>query len=103
MQTKNVYYPYQPDRIIVESSENRALVQFPVNVTEVMVGEETNWLAETVYWFFTMPTSNLKERIEKSHDKWLELAKKPEPQVAGLNDVVEALNALTEIVLGGEM
>lgn len=103
MQTKNVYYSEQPNRVIVNTNGTRAMVELPVNVTEIETEEGTNWLAETVYSFETMNTPNLMERVEADYDEWLELAKKPEPQVAGLNDVVEALNALTEIVLGGEM
>lgn len=103
MQTKNVYYSEQPESVIVNAFGDKAIIEFPVNVTEVEAEEGASWLAETVYCFETMNTPNLKERVEANYEAWLELAKKPAPQVTALDDVVEALNALTEIVLGGEI
>ena len=103
MQTRNVYYSQQPDRVIVNTRGSKAIVEIPVNVTEVETEDGKWWLAEVVYFFKTMNTPNLKERIENAYDTWLDLAKKPSPQTTELTDVVEALNALTEIVLGGEL
>lgn len=103
MQTKSVYYSEQPDRVIVNAKGSKAIVEIPVNVTEIETEDGKNWLAEVVYSFETMNTPNLKERIENAFDKWLEVAKKPAPQTTELTDVVEALNALTEIILGGEL
>ena len=103
MLTRNVYYSEQPDRVIVYTSGDKAIIEFPINVSEVEVEESTNWLAEEVYSIKTTNTANLAERVEANYDAWLDLAKQPEPQSPQLGDVVEALNALTEIVLGGDM
>ena len=101
MQTKNVYYSEQPERIIVNSKGSKAIIELPVNTTEVKTEEESVWLAETVYSFETMNTPNLKERIEEGYEAWLAIAKQPVPQPTNLNDVVDALNALTDIIIGG--
>ena len=103
MLTRNVYYSEQPNRVIVYTSGDKAIVEFPLNVSEVETEEGTMWLAEEVYAVKTANTPNLVERVEANYDKWLDLAKQPEPQAPALGDVVEALNALTEIILGGEM
>lgn len=101
MQTRNVYYSSQPNRVIVNAAGKKAVIEFPIGVTEIETEEGKSWLAETVYSVETMATPNLETRVEANYDAWLELAKKPEPQSAVLEDVVDALNALTEIVLGG--
>lgn len=103
MQTKNVYYSEQPDRVIVTERGDKAIVEFPCNVTAIENEARTDFLAETVYFLETMPTPNLKNRVEAEYDAWLEAAKTPAPQAVNLTDVVDAINALTEIVLGGGM
>ena len=103
MLTRNVYYSEQPNNVIVTVNGDKAVVEFPLNVSEVEVEEGSMWLAESVYSVETMNTPNLAERVEANFDKWLDLAKQPKPQTTNLEDVVEAINALTEIVLGGEL
>lgn len=101
MQTKNVYYSNQPDRVIVTERGGKAIVEFPCDVTEITSEEKTEWLAETVYFIETMATPNLKARVEAEFEAWLEAAKEPTPQPTSLEDVVEALNVLTDIIIGG--
>ena len=103
MQTRNVYFSEQPNRVIVNAKGSKAIVEIPVNVTEVQTEEGAIWLAEIVYSFETMNTPNLIERVEANYDQWLEIAKKPEAQATNIEDIVEAINALTEIIIGGEM
>lgn len=103
MQTKNVYYSEQPDKVIITSNGKFAEVELPVNVTEIENEEGTQYVAETVYRTRTIAAPNLKERVLENYEQWLEKAKETEPQRTELSDVVEALNALTEIVLGGEL
>ena len=100
MQTKNVYYAEQPDRVIVSERGGRAVVEMPVNVIEIDGDDRHEWLAETVYYIETTTTPNLKERVEDKYEEWLEVAKIPTLQPASIADVVDALNALTEIVIG---
>lgn len=101
MQTKNVYYTEEPSRFIINRHGSNALVEFPANVQKVESEDKTEWLAGTVYSISTKYTANLADRIEADFDLWLEAAKQIEPQPVDLNDVVEALNALTEVVIGG--
>ena len=78
-------------------------VEFPINISEVIVeGEETytEYVAENVYSFKTVTTPNLKERIEASYAEWLEKAKTPEPQETTIEDLVEIIDALTDIIIG---
>lgn len=102
MQTNNVYYSQQPDNVIVTSRGNRAVIEFPLNVTKVEAEDGEQWKAETVYSFETAARSGLKEKIEANYDAWLKRAKEVEPQAATLSDVVDAINALTDLILGGE-
>lgn len=98
MMIENVYYPTRPDRVIVKVKNKRAIIEFPTGVSET----EEGWKAEVVYSVETMNTPNFEKRVSENYDTWLALAKKPDPQTTELSDVVEAINALTEIVLGGE-
>lgn len=102
MQTKNVYYSAQPERVMVTARGERAVIEFPINVTEVETEEGTQWLAESVYSVETVATADLKSRVEQNYEAWLEVAKIIEPQKASIDDVVDALNALTDMILGGE-
>lgn len=101
MQTKNVYYTEEPGRFIVNKRGANAVIEFPVDVQKLEGEERTEWLAKTVYAITTRYTENLADRIEADFELWLGAAKQTEPQPVDLNDVVEALNALTEIVIGG--
>ena len=100
MQIKNVYYAEQPEAVIVNERGGKAVVEMPVGVTEIETEDRHEWLAETVYYIETTSTPSLKERVEAEYEDWLEIAKYPVPQPASIADVVDALNALTEIVIG---
>lgn len=101
MQTNNVYYAERPEQVEVTVRGGKALVDFPVNVSEVETEEGTMYLAESVYSFLTVAVDGLEERIKSNYDAWLAKAKEVEPQAVSLSDVVEAINTLTDIVLGG--
>lgn len=101
MQTKNVYYSELPERVIVTDRGGKAIVEFPCDVTEVEKEDKVEYLAETVYYLETISTPNLKGRVEAEYEAWLNAAMKPSPQPANLSDVVEAINALTDIIIGG--
>ncbi len=102
MLIRNVYYGEQPDNVIVTERGGKAVIEFPTNVSEIETEDGVQYKAEIVYYIETSATPNLKARVEAEFDAWLELAKVPVSQPATLNDVVEALNALTEFVIGGE-
>ena len=59
------------------------------------------YLAETVYSIATMLTLDLEDRINADFEAWLEKAKEPDAEKVELADVVDALNVLAEIVIGG--
>lgn len=103
MQTKNVYYTQEPDRFAIRKNTENAVVEFPVNVREVEIEKQTYYLAETVYSIATMLTLDLEDRINADFEAWLEKAKQPETEKAELYDVIEALNTLAEIVIGGDL
>ncbi len=73
----------------------------PINFEPVEV-TKTEYLAHKVYVIETTYTPNLADRIKVDFDEWLALAKIPEPAKTTIPDLEEAINALTEIVLGGE-
>lgn len=103
MMTKNVYYTRRPDEFIVTTNGTNAVIEFPQNVVEVETDEQTYYLAEKVYSVATKATPNLEERVRQNFEAWFEKAKQPEMERAELYDVIEALNALTEIVIGGDL
>lgn len=101
MLTNDVYYAERPEDIIVTVRSGKALVEFPVNVSEVETEDGPQWIAGAVYSLETVASDGLKNRIEENYDAWLKKAKEAEPQAVSLSDVVDAINALTDIVLGG--
>lgn len=100
MQTNNVYYSDRPDNVMVTANGSKAIVDFPINVTEIEMEDGAQYKAEIVYSILTVNTPNLKNRVEADYDAWLEIAMTPEPQKAELSDVIEAVNALTEMIIG---
>lgn len=76
-------------------------MEFPLNVTEVEAEEGTHYVAEMVYSLSTTATSDLADRIEANFDAWLKKAKEPEMPQTTLEDVVEAVNMLQELIIGG--
>lgn len=103
MQTKNVIYPRRPNRFEIQSNGEKACVEFPLNVTEVETEDGTQYVAEVVYSVVTVATSDLEERVSSNFDAWLRKAKEPEMPQATLADVVEAVNMLQELIIGGEL
>lgn len=101
MQTKNVYYAHRPEKIIITENNGYAVVELPVNVSEVETADGMQYLAETVYYVKTKATTNLKSRVKKKYSAWLEVASVIEPQRATLDDAIEAINTLTDLVIGG--
>ena len=104
MLTRNVHYAEQPDTVIVNRTEKSeyAVVEFPLDVEEVEREEGTEYVAAEVYSLRTMNKPGLKDRVLDNYEEWLEKAKQPEPQTTDLADVVEAINVLTDLILGGE-
>lgn len=102
MLTRNVHYAEKPDKIIVLRNGSIAVVEMPTEVTQVELDDErSEYVAGKVYSVRTTNTPNLEERVEASYDEWLALASEAEPKTATLEDVIDAVNALTEIVIGG--
>ena len=102
MMIKNEHYGERPNKVIVRSNGKEAVVEFPLNVTEIQTEDGSQWLAETVYSMRTKDRPNLEERVSANYDAWLEAAKKAvDPQTPQLSDVVDALNTLTDLILGG--
>lgn len=101
MQTKNVYYAEEPDRVMVTTCGDNALVEFPIGVTKVQADDGVQYLAKKVYSLKTRATANLKERIERNYDAWLDMAQVEEIPQTTISDLVEAVNALTDMMLGG--
>lgn len=103
MQTKNVYYAKEPDRVMVTTCGDNALVEFPIGVAKVQTDGGVQYFAKKVYSLKTRATGNLKERIERNYDAWLNMAQAEEeiPQTT-ISDLVEAVNALTDMILGGD-
>ena len=78
----------------------RALVSFPLNVTELE--DNGGWMAAEVYDITRPWNEGLADAIDANYAVWLQRAKAESEPVATLEDVVEGLNELAEIILGGE-
>lgn len=102
MQTRNVCYGELPNNVMVYTHGGEAVVEFPVNVTEVPTEDGSQWVAETVYYVRTRNTPGLEGRINANYAAWLEAAKKAiDPQTPTMADLVEAVNTLTDLLIGG--
>ena len=102
MLTRNVFYSERPETFSILHYGTKAVVSFSLNVSEVETEEGTQYLAEEVYSLETIYTPNLAERIEENLEAWLNKAKEPEKETVTLSDIMEAINTLTDIVIGGE-
>ena len=104
MLTRNVHYLEQPDSVIVTENGRKAMVEFPLNVTEIereIEGETfTEYVAETVYSLPTIAVPNLKDRVLANYEAWLEQAMIPEPKETTIEDLVEVIDALTDMIIG---
>ena len=105
MLTRSVFYSQEPERVSVHRigrTGYTARVDFPVNVQQVIMPDEEPQYKADVYSVEVGFTVGLKERIENNYEAWLAVAKEiPAPQPT-INDVIEAVNELTDIILGGE-
>lgn len=101
MMTRNVYYAEQPDRVMVTAHGKTAIVELPVGITEVETEDGVQYRADIVYSISTRNTPGLKQRVEANYNSWLEVASVVEPQKATLDDAIEAINTLTDLVIGG--
>lgn len=102
MLTKNVCYTSQPNRSIVYHHGDNAIVEFPVNVVEVTTEDGSQWLAEKVYSIRTRYTPGLENRVTVNYEAWFEAAKKAiDPQTPTMADLVDAVNTLTDLLIGG--
>lgn len=106
MMTRNVCYSERPERVIVHRINNgyTARVDLPVNVREIENDEGGVSYMADVYSLEAGYTPHLKERVEADYDGWMGIAAEvPTPQPT-LQDVIEAVNILTEMVVlnGGE-
>ena len=104
MLTRNVHYSEQPEYVMITSNGNMACVEFPINVERRVIGdgEESRyeWVAEKVYSLMTKNTPNLEERINANYEEWLAKAKEPSTEKVTMEDLIEAIDALTDIVIG---
>ena len=101
MQTNGVYYASRPSRVMVTTFGDNANIEFPINVREVEAEDGTQYFAEKVFSLRTKATDDLLARVEANYEAWLEIAKLVKPPQTTVEDLVEAINALTDMVLGG--
>lgn len=103
MLTKNVIYAERPDTVIVTpiAKTGRCYVEFPVNIREEPVEDGTQYICN-LYTISRVLRPGLKEEVEANYEEWLEKAIiESEPELT-VQDVMDAVNELAEIVLGGE-
>ena len=101
MLTKKVYYTQEPPMVVVRHNGKNAVVEMPRDVEEVQTENGVEYLAENVYSVKTAYTPDLAERVAANYEKWLAAAAKTEPQKTTMEDIVEAISALTDILLEG--
>ena len=123
MLIKNVTYSEQPPSFEIRRAGSKAVIVFPCDVEEIQVEETepeteesssglpelgggtktvTQYVAHNVYQLETNWTQNLEQRVSANLEAWKARAMIPEEKEATLSDVIEAVNTLTEIILGGE-
>lgn len=101
MRTRNVYYAERPDKVIVTANGDTACVEIPVDITEIETEDGVQYRADTVYSIQTRNTPDIKQRVEKDYYAWIAVAQTIEPPKTTVDDLVEAINALTDMVIGG--
>lgn len=106
MTKTNIHYSERPGKFEIRTSGSKAVVVFPVNVSEVTIededGERVEYIAEKVYEYETTNTPNLADRVNRNYAKWLAVAAVPDSPKTTIADLEEAINTLTDIILGGE-
>lgn len=99
MMTKNVYFSTRPDEVIVTVKGDRAIVEFPLEVSEVTTDDGVQWCAKRVYSLFTFARKNLKELIERNYEQWLNRAMQTvSADKVTLDDVASALVELADMI-----
>lgn len=103
MLLKDVWFSHRPEKIIINkiNSTYQAKVDLPVNIKKHTDAEGDYYTAD-VYTLIVGYSNTLKEQVEKDYDKWVAMAATSLPVEPTLQDAIDAINALTEIVLGGE-
>lgn len=103
MLTKNVIYGSEPAAVNVLriAKTSRAVVALPVNVRSEGSGNEIVWIADE-YRIEREWAPDLAERVTANYDEWLATAKAESVPETTLADVVQAVNDLADLVLGGE-
>ena len=100
MQT-NVYYAERPDRVIVTVHGDKAVIEFPVGITEEQTEDGTQWRADTVYSIVTRFRDRLKEAVEAGYEAWLNTARKRSEDEARKASKL-TMDDLTEITVDQE-
>ena len=106
MLTKNVVYSERPDQVIVTRLARTAkcLVELPVNVREETDTDEGGQTVIRYICDVYAVTRNwdpgLHDAVVANFSEWLETAQEESVPETTIEDVVEALNMLTSIVLG---
>lgn len=102
--TRNVYYGNKPEKayVLKVANTNTCYVELPVNVEEIPGDGErdTQWKSD-VYSIRTLYKESLLEEVLSNYDAWLERAKEESIPEVTIDDVMETVNLLTSIVLGG--
>ena len=104
MLTRNVFYSERPERVVVNRIGNTSTcrVDLPTNIEEVETPDGGTQYKADVYSINAGYTANLAERVEANYDAWLTVAQEvpiPEPTI---QDVIDAVNDLTDLILGGD-
>ena len=105
MLTRGVYFANRPNRVEVHRIGEQGYtcrVDFPVNIQEIENDDGDVQYRADVYSLECGYTEGIAARINQNYEDWLAVAKEiivPQPTV---QDAIDAINALTEIVLGGE-
>lgn len=102
MLIKNVYYQEEPEKVEIRRYGRKATVVFATDIRkrEETEEEDGGYIAGKVYTIDVDYTKKLRSRVEENYDEWLLRAKKSETKETTLEDVVEALETLTDVVMG---
>lgn len=100
MMTKDTHFADEPQRFIITTADNMAHIEFPTNVREIETEERTEYVAD-VYYMRTANRDGLHDEIKNNYEAWLARAMEEPMPKTSLEDVVDAVNALVDIVIGG--
>ena len=103
MLTKGVQYAHEPERVNIRRHGNGYMctVELAENVRQEQGADgDAVWIAD-VYSLDAGYTAGIRERVERDRESWLAIAREIPVPKPTIEDVVDALNALTEAVIGG--